>query len=70
VAAANRILSVYALSLSDWQGSSFVLANRTGKSEMVEHLGHLWATAERMIGHACDPLDPDVIARFEARRDG
>jgi hypothetical protein len=68
--AANRILSAYALSLSDWQGASFVLANRTGKSEMVEDLGHLWPAAEKMIGRECDPLDPDIIARFEGMRDG
>lgn len=70
VAAANRILAAYALSISDWQGSSFVLANRTGKSEMVEDLGHLWPSAERMIGRDCDPLDPVIIARFEAPGDG
>ena len=70
VAAANRILSAYALSLSDWQGSSYVLASRTGKSEVIEDLGHLWPAAERMIGRACDPLDPDLIVRVEAMRDG
>jgi hypothetical protein len=69
VAAANRILSAYALSLTDWQGSSFVLANRTGRSEMVADLGHLWPTAERMIGRDCDPLDPAVISLFEALGD-
>ncbi len=70
VAAANRVLAAYALTLSDWQGSSYVLSNRTGKSEVIEDLGHLWPAAERMIGRACDPLDPDIIARVEAMRDG
>ncbi|MCX8998408.1 hypothetical protein NOF55_14935 [Rhizobiaceae bacterium BDR2-2] len=65
VAAANRILAAYALTLSDWQGASYVLASRTGKSEVVEDLGHLWPAAERMIGRDCDPLDPDLIARLE-----
>ena len=53
------------MSLSDWQGSSFVLATRTGKSEMIEDLGHLWPAAERMSGRACDPLDPVLIAWLE-----
>ena len=66
---ANRILSAYALTLSDWQGLSYVLANRTGKSEVIEDLGHLWPAAERMIGRACDPLDPDIIASVERMRD-
>lgn len=70
IAAANRVLSAYALTLSDWQGSSYVLANRTGKTEVIEDIGHLWPAAERMIGRACDPLDPDLIARIETLRDG
>ena len=67
---ANRILAAYALSLSDWQGSSYVVASRTGKSEVIEDLGHLWPAAERMIGRPCDPLDLDVITRLETLRDG
>ncbi|RYC10956.1 hypothetical protein [Ciceribacter ferrooxidans] len=68
VAAANRILAAYGLTLSDWQGSSFVLANKTGKSEVVEDLGHLWPAAERMIGRPCDPLDPGLVTRLEGER--
>lgn len=66
VCAANRVLAAFGMSLSDWQGSSFVLSTRTGKSEMVEDLGHLWPAAEKLSGRSCDPLDPDVIARMEA----
>lgn len=69
VAAANKVLSAFALSLSDWQGASYVIASRTGKSEMIEDLGHLWPAAEKMSGRLCDPLDPDLIARMEALGD-
>jgi hypothetical protein len=65
VSAANSVLSVFGMSLSDWQGSAFVLATRTGKSEMIEDLGHLWPAAERLSGRLCDPLDPQLIARME-----
>jgi hypothetical protein len=65
VSAANRVLAAFAMSLSDWQGSAFVLATRTGKSEMIEDLGHLWPAAERLSGRVCDPLDPSLIARME-----
>lgn len=68
VTAANRILVAYGLTLSDWQGSSFVLANKTGKGEVVEDLGHLWPAAERMLGRPCDPLDPALVARLENER--
>jgi len=69
VAAANRVLAHYAMSVSDWQGTSFVLATATGKSEMVENLSHLWSVAERLCGRACDPLDPALLARLGAPRD-
>lgn len=70
VVAVNRILVAFGMSLSDWQGSSFVLATRTGKSEMIEDLGHLWPAAERLAGRPCDPLDPALIARMESVSDG
>jgi len=63
---ANRVLKFYGLSLSDWQGSSFLLSTLTGKSEIVEDLGHLWASAEVLSGHLCDPLAPDFLAQMEA----
>jgi hypothetical protein len=65
VAAANRVLKHYRMSLADWQGSAFVLSNATGKTEIVDNLAHLWTTAERLIGRPCDPLDEDVIALME-----
>lgn len=70
VVAVNRVLAAFGMSLSDWQGSSFVLATRTGKSEMIEDLGHLWPAAERLAGRPCDPLDPALIARMESMSDG
>ena len=66
VAAANRILRHYRLTLADWQGASFVLSTATGKTEIVDNLAHLWAAAERLLGRPCDPLDADLIARLES----
>jgi hypothetical protein len=60
------VLKFYGLTLSDWQARSFVLSTATGKTELVEDLGHLWATAEMLLGRPCDPLDPDLIVRLEA----
>jgi hypothetical protein len=64
VAAANRILTFYGMSLSDWQSSTFVLATTTGKSDLVENLTHLWLVAETLSGLECDPLDPALLARL------
>jgi hypothetical protein len=69
VTVANRILAQYSMQLTDWQGSAFTLSTLTGKTEMVENLSHLWTTAERLTGRACDPLDPALLQRLEAAGD-
>lgn len=66
---AGRILTEFGMSLSDWQGSSFLLSTRTGKTEMVEDLGHLWPLAEKISGRVCDPLSPSLIERLEGGGD-
>lgn len=64
----SRVLRHYGVRLEDWQASSFVLSNRTGGSELVDDLAHLWIAAERLSGCACDPLDPGLIDALEASR--
>ena len=66
VALANRVLKHFGMVLSDWQGSAFLLATATGKTEIVDNLTHLWARAEALSGRACDPLSPDFLDRLEA----
>ena len=67
VGVVNRILAQFAMTVSDWQGASFMLSTATGKTEMVDNLSHLWSVAERLSGRACDPLDPTLIGRLEGR---
>jgi hypothetical protein len=69
VSVANKVLAPFAMRLADWQGTSFVVSTFTGRSEIIEDLGHLWAAAERLSARACDPLDPELIARMEAVAD-
>lgn len=66
----NRVLQQFALSLTDFQGTSFVLSNRTGRSEVVDDLMAVWPAAEQMIGRPLDPLDPDLLERMEGAADG
>jgi hypothetical protein len=61
VVQANRVLKHYRLSLSDWQGTSFLLSTATGKTEIVDNLTHLWMAAEKLLGRPCDPLDEALI---------
>ncbi len=64
---ANRILAPFGLSLSDWQGSAFLLSTRTGKTELVDNLAHLWTAAETLLGRPVDPLDTALLDRLEGR---
>jgi hypothetical protein len=62
---ANRVLAFFGLAVADWQGTAFVLSTRTGKTEIIDDLGHLWPAAERLTGRVCDPLALAVIERLE-----
>jgi hypothetical protein len=64
---ANRVLGHFGLSLSDWQGTAFLLSTRTGKTELVDSLAHLWTAAEALVGRPLDPLDPGLLVRLERR---
>jgi hypothetical protein len=64
---ANQVLARFDMSLADWQGTSFLLSTRTGKTEIIADLGHLWPAAERLAGRVCDPLALPVIERLERR---
>lgn len=46
----------------DGSGSGIALADRTGRTEIVESLADVWTTAERLCGRPIDPLDPCFTA--------
>jgi hypothetical protein len=70
VRVANGVLSAYGMTISDWQGTSFLLSTRTGKTEIIEDIGHLWAAAERLSGRLCDPLDDRLMEHMRTAHHG
>jgi hypothetical protein len=42
------------------------LSTFTGKSEIVEDLGHLWPAAEKLCGRLCDPLARELLEQLDA----
>lgn len=64
-ALANHVLGRYGLKLADFEGQSYVLSSRTGRTEIVPDLLGMWGAAERLLGRPCDPLAPDLIAALE-----
>ena len=59
---ANEVLRHYGLKVGDWAGSKYVLRDGKGRSELVQDLGALWPTAQRLYGRSLDPLDPALHA--------
>lgn len=61
---ANIVLGHYGLTLTPWM-DRFTLKSRTGRSDVVDHLGAVWPIAEKLAGRACDPLDPTLLEKLE-----
>ncbi|HZU18886.1 MAG TPA: hypothetical protein VFD01_20090 [Candidatus Dormibacteraeota bacterium] len=58
----DRVLRHYGLGVhDDWGATSYVVSNRKGASQLVEHLGQLWPAAERLAGQPLDPLDEGLL---------
>ena len=64
---ATLVLAARGLALRDWEGSSYLLRDRKGAEVVVHDLPGAWAEAERMTGHAIDPLDPALLAALRER---
>jgi len=62
----NAVLREAGLTLSDWQGTEFLLRARTGAVDLVVTLTDLWPKADRLAGRAIDPLDPRLLDALDA----
>lgn len=56
VGMANAVLAPFHLSVSDFQGQSFVLSSPTGTTELVDDISGLWRAVETLLGYPLDPL--------------
>jgi len=65
VRVANAVLKHFRLRLDDWQGTAYLLAGPTGKSEAVGDIASVWEAAGRMLGRPIDPLDASLIALLQ-----
>ncbi len=61
------VLARRGLSLQDWEGSSYILRDATGRTAVVSDLAQVWAEVERMTGAPIDPLDPELIRDLRER---
>lgn len=65
----NRVLGHYGVSIRDWGGNSYVIADKSGRNENIYDLGGIWREADRLSERPCDPLDPALIDALRAASD-
>ena len=58
----NRIARSRGATVSDWQGSAWLVAGATGAQEVVASLGLVWAALDRVAGRPIDPLDDEWLS--------
>lgn len=58
----NLILSFYGLTFSEWGNSKYIVADKKGKSAIVDNLGSVWIKAQEILGKEIDPLDSALLA--------
>lgn len=46
--------------------SGFRISTESGRFENAQNLEEAWVAAERILGHAVDPLNPRFVARARA----
>jgi hypothetical protein len=56
ISVVNAALHPLRVRVSDWQGSSFLVAAATGKQQVVDSLPHIWAAVQEMTGRSVDVL--------------
>jgi hypothetical protein len=61
------ILTGFAVTLQDWEGSSYILRDAKGKSAVVHDLAAVWDEVARMTGRAPDPLDRSFLDSLRQR---
>ena len=58
----NRIAASRRATVSDWQGTSWLVAGPTGAQEVVGSLSQVWAALDRIAGRPIDPLSDEWLA--------
>lgn len=60
-ASIERAVRPFGLSVRDWSGSSWVVSNASGASEIVGSLPEVWRACETLSGRRIDPLSAPML---------
>jgi len=62
-----RIAAGAGVTVRDWGGSTWIVSNASGASEIVGSLPEVWRAAETLSGRRIDPLQADTATPGEPR---
>jgi hypothetical protein len=52
----NQVLQPCRVSVSDFQGQSFLVCGPTGKQQIADSMAHVWQCVQEITGRSIDPL--------------
>jgi len=60
----NSILSQYGFTASDWQGTSYLVSNGKGSTEIAPHVSAVWSVIDGMSKESFDPLNKNFLKKI------
>lgn len=63
----NDILRFYALSVADWNGSRYLVADKKGRVLLGINLQEAWGHADALAGRRIDPLNPALLQYLQEK---
>lgn len=61
----DAVLEAYGVRVRTPTGSEYVVSDTKGRSRIARTLGEIWSQAGELAGRPLDPLDAELLARFE-----
>ena len=62
----HRASSMIGVQVEDWAGSSWMVRNSFGGTEIVSSLPEIWRAAEKLSGRRLDPLALPILEKLES----
>ena len=60
----NSILKRSGFSVSDWQGTSYLISDGKGSTEIAPHISAIWSIIDKDNNKSFDPLDVNFLNKL------
>ena len=60
----NAFLRLNGMSVSDWQGSSYLISDGKGSTEIASHVSAIWSIVDKLNEKKFDPLDKNFLSKL------